>query len=91
MLNTRNEDKNTVFYSYLACIVNTFSLHMVRAHVIYRVNQAECGIHIRVVAPQEYMSIYSTRRVLTAVSLSWPCPCLPILPPPPIAIRQIYI
>jgi len=26
MLNTRNEENNTVFYSYLACFVNTFSL-----------------------------------------------------------------
>ena len=28
MLNTRNEVKNTMFYSYLACFVNTFSLNM---------------------------------------------------------------
>ena len=34
-----------------------------RIRVIYRVNRAEYGIHILVVAPQEYVNIYSTRRV----------------------------
>jgi len=28
MLNTQNEKRNTVFYSYLASFVNTFSLNM---------------------------------------------------------------
>jgi len=28
MLNTRNEEKNTVFYSYLACLMNTFTLNI---------------------------------------------------------------
>ena len=28
MLNTRNEEKNTVLYSRLACFVNTFTLNM---------------------------------------------------------------
>jgi len=28
MLNTRNEKKNTVFVSYVACFVNTFTLNM---------------------------------------------------------------
>jgi len=37
-------------------------LEYVRIHVICRVNQAECFIHIYVVAPQEYVNIYSTRR-----------------------------
>jgi len=41
-------------------------LEYVRIHVIYRLNQAEYGIHIRVVAPQEYVNIYSTRRKLCA-------------------------
>jgi len=27
MLNTRNEENNTVFYSYLACFVNTSTLN----------------------------------------------------------------
>ena len=37
-------------------------LEYVRIHVIYRVYQAEHGIHILVVTPQEYVNIYSTRR-----------------------------
>jgi len=46
-------------------IVNLFCeyihLEYVRIHSIYRVNQAEYVIHIRVVASQEYVNIYSTR------------------------------
>jgi len=37
----------------------------VRTHVRYRDNQAEYVIHIRVIAPQGYVKICSTRRVLT--------------------------
>jgi len=37
-------------------------LEYVRIHVIYGVNQAEYRIHILVVAPQEYVNLYSTRR-----------------------------
>jgi len=33
--------------------------------IIYRVNQAEYAIHIRVVAPQEYVNLYSTRWLST--------------------------
>jgi len=40
-------------------------LEYVRIHVIYRVNQAEYGIHIFLVAPQEYVNIYLTRRIRT--------------------------
>ena len=65
MLITRNEEKNTVFYSYLACVHEYIQLEYVRIHVINRVNQAENGIHIRVVAPQEYVNIYSTRKIDT--------------------------
>jgi len=52
--------------SYLACFVFCEYIHFdyVRIHVIYRVNQAEYVIHFLVVAPQEYVNIYSTRRVL---------------------------
>jgi len=32
--------------------------------VIYRVNQAGYVIHVLVIAPQEYVNIYSTRRFL---------------------------
>jgi len=42
-------------------------LEYVRIHTIYRVYQAECVIHILVVAPQEYVNIYSTRRVGTRI------------------------
>jgi len=38
-------------------------LEYVRVHVIHRVHQAEHVIHMLVVAPQEYVNIYSTRRV----------------------------
>jgi len=62
MLNTRNEEKNTVFYSCLACFVKTFTLN-IYVSMSYRVNQAEYGIHILVVAPQEYVNIDSTRRL----------------------------
>ena len=31
-------------------------------HVMYRVNRAEYVMHMLVVAPQEYVNLYSTRR-----------------------------
>ena len=34
----------------------------VRMHVMYRVNRAEYVMHMLVVAPQEYVNLYSTRR-----------------------------
>jgi len=63
MLNTRNEETNPVCYSNVACFVKQSTgrthtghtdreyLHptYVRFHVIYRVNQAEYVVHIRVV------------------------------------------
>jgi len=59
MLNTRNEERILfivcLFYEYI-------HLEYVRIHLIYRVNQAEHVIHIRVLAPQEYVNIYSTCR-----------------------------
>ena len=36
-------------------------LEYIRIHVIYRVIQAEYAIHILVVAPPEYVNVYSTR------------------------------
>jgi len=45
--------------------VNTFYLGYVRIHGIYEVNQAEYGIRILVVAPHEYVNIYSTCRAAT--------------------------
>jgi len=57
MLNTRNEEQNTVFYTYSAYFVNTFNLEYVRVPVMYRVHQAEYVIRILAVAPQEYANI----------------------------------
>jgi len=42
-------------------------LEYVRIHVVYRAYQAIYVIHIRVVAPQEYVITYSTRRVCVRV------------------------
>jgi len=39
------------------------NLEYVRVPVIYRVNQSECVIHIRVAASQEYVNMYLTRRI----------------------------
>jgi len=46
-------------------------LEYVRGHIIYRANQAEFVIHIVVVAPQEYVNIYSTRRVSCIRTMQW--------------------
>jgi len=48
-----------LFYEYL-------NLEYVRIHGISRVSQAEYGIYIRVVPPQEYVNSYSTRRTVAA-------------------------
>jgi len=45
----------SLFYEYS-------NLEYVHFDVIHRVNQAEHGIRIRVVTPQEYVNIYSTCR-----------------------------
>jgi len=47
-----------MFSLFCECI----HLEYVRIHVIYRGNQAEHVIHIRVVAPQEYVNVSSTCR-----------------------------
>jgi len=54
------EEYGILFIFSLFC--EYIQLEYVRIHVIYRVNQAGYGIHIRVVAPLEYVNIYSTRR-----------------------------
>ena len=59
----REKEYGILLISILFC--EYVHLEYVRIHVIYRVNQAEYIIHIRVVAPQEYVNIYSTRRVQT--------------------------
>jgi len=56
MLNTRNEDTNTLFYPYVTCC-EYMCLEYVRVHVVHRANQAEYGIHVLVVAPQEDANI----------------------------------
>jgi len=43
----------------------------IRIHVMYRVNQAEYVSHMLVVAPQEYVSIYSTRRSIALGGYPW--------------------
>jgi len=49
------------------------NLEYVHIHVIYRGSQAEYVVHILVVAPQEYVNIYLTRRMPT----SPPCCVMP--------------
>jgi len=53
----------SLFYEYS----NLESVHL---HIIYRVQQAEYGIRIRVAAPQEYVNTYSTRRVRNRLSVA---------------------
>jgi len=51
-------------------------LEYVRIHAIYRVHEAEYGIHVLEVAPEEYVNMYSTRRgggVPSRVSLRYHC------------------
>ena len=59
----RGKEYGILFMFSLFC--EYFHLEYVRIHVIYRVNQTEYVIHILVVAPQEYVNIYSIRRALT--------------------------
>jgi len=42
-------------------------LESARIHAIYRINQAEYVIHMHVVAPHEYVNMYSTRRLAVLV------------------------
>jgi len=49
-------------------------LEYVRVHVIYRVGQGGYVIHILVVAPQEYVNSYSTRRLLILAGAEQPDP-----------------
>jgi len=57
----REKEYGILFIFSLFC--EYMHLEYVRIHAIYRVNQAEYVIHILVVASQEYVNIYSTRRV----------------------------
>jgi len=58
----RGKEYGILFIFSLFC--EYIHLEYVRIHVIYRVDQTEYGIHILVVALQEYVNIYSTRRVV---------------------------
>jgi len=53
-----------VFYSRLSLFCEYIALEHVRIHIIYRVNQAECGIRFLVVAPREYVNIYSPPSII---------------------------
>ena len=44
-------------------------LEYARIYVIYRVDQSEYLIHIVVVAPEEYVNLYSTRRQGVRISI----------------------
>jgi len=66
VMNTQSEEKNTVFYSYVASFVNTCTLIMYVSMPYYRVQQAEYSLRILVAAPQEYVNTYSTGRVASA-------------------------
>ena len=57
----REKEYGILFIFSLLC--EYIHLKYVRIHVIYRVNPAEYVIHVLVVASQEYVNIYSTRRV----------------------------
>jgi len=46
-------------------IFSLFCEYMQRIHIIYRVNQVVYVIHFLVVAPQEYVNIYSTSRIIS--------------------------
>jgi len=58
----RGNKYGILFIFSLFCEYRT--LEYVRIHVIYRVDQAECGIYILVAASHEYVNTYSTRRVV---------------------------
>jgi len=59
-LTQRGKEYGILFIFCLFC--EYIPLEYVRVPVISRVNQAEYVVHIREVAPQEYVNIYSTRR-----------------------------
>jgi len=59
----REKEYGILFIFSLFC--EYIHLEYVRIHVIYWVTQAEYVIHFLVVASQEYVNIYSTRRVRT--------------------------
>jgi len=63
MLNMRREAYNTVFYSYLACFMNTVTLNMNIFLSTTGFTRRNMVVYQRVSASQEYVNTYSTRRV----------------------------
>jgi len=63
-LNTRKPGTEYKIIFIFSLFCEYIHLKYVHIHIIYRVHQAEYGIHIRAVAPQDYVNIYSTRRVV---------------------------
>jgi len=57
----RGKEYGILFIFSLCC--EYVHLEYERIRVIYRVNQAENVIHILMAASQEYVNIYSTRRI----------------------------
>jgi len=57
----RGKGYGSLFRCRLFC--EYIHLEYVRIHVVYRVNQAEYAVHIRVAASQEYVNTYSACRV----------------------------
>jgi len=64
----RGNEYGILFIFSLFC--EYIQLEYVHIHGIYRVHEAEYGIRILVVAPQEYVNIYSTRRCGTVLPVS---------------------
>jgi len=58
----RGKEYGILFIFSLFC--EYIHLEYVRIHGIYGVNQAEYVTHVLVVAPQEYVNTYSTRRTV---------------------------
>jgi len=73
MLNTRNKDKNTVFYSYLACGMDAFPSNMYESPS-YTGFTRRNTLFIFVWLSQEYVNIYSTRRESTLAPNPGPKP-----------------
>jgi len=70
----REEEYGILFIFSLFC--EYMHLEYVRIHGMYRVNQAEYVIHIRVVMSQEYVNIYSTRRRVVCGVVCVVCLCV---------------
>jgi len=95
MLNTRNEEKNTVLYLYLACFVNTLTLNMYVSMSYTRLSRWNTLFVLLWLRHRNRMNIYLTLRgpISQFVYNSWSCLCqapsrrpLPVSPRPPSGI-----